>query len=158
MFPVKLCGLWTLISCRNAEWLGSELEVNYNAVRVATVKRYGFLSVKKTHYGSVFLSDDANAKLAWSPNVDWVVETPVLPRIALPVSGGSRCRRMALGFSLDDSQAFLTVMRADSADYFVFRKNVEVPKNEDTIAKLFLTQLIFDGLIRHLHHFLFQAH
>ena len=32
MFPVKCCGIWTLIASTNPEYIGSELKVNYNYV------------------------------------------------------------------------------------------------------------------------------
>jgi hypothetical protein len=148
MFPSKLCGVWTLVASARPNLLGSEMDVNYNAVRFSLVKRVGLVTVKTNHYGSVYLLKEGNAKLAWSSKVNYVVETTFLPNVVIPSASGHKCRRVSLDFDVDESNSLLMV--SQGTDNMIFRKKIST-ENSDSIAKLFLTQLVFDLIIRKIH-------
>jgi hypothetical protein len=152
MFPAALCGVWTVVSCTRADWLGGELQLNYNAMRFSTLKRAGFLSVKTAHYGSIFVVDEATAKVAWSPKLNYVIETDLLPKVIFPAHDNS-CVRMTIAYELDETESLLTVQQKGSGARLVFRREVLLPAtNNDSLAKLFFTQVVFDYVIRQLLH------
>jgi len=151
MFPVKLCGLWTLIASTDPQFIGSDLTVDYNTIKVSPVKVYGrVVQVKKNICGSVFvLPDEKSAKIIWLTRRTVDVEFGLLPRIRIPYD--EKCTRAAVTFELDESENWMTVRSL--TDRYVFRRNVVMKeeKNGDTIAKLFVTQLLMDAILRHLY-------
>jgi len=147
MFPSTLCGVWLAVTSSDPRYLGAELVVDYNAIRFSKVKRYAFLTTKETMYGSVYLGEGGMARMAWSPRVTTTFDAGVLPRFTVPTVR-KQCRRSAVAFSADDFGTYLAV--SAGSDRLTFRKSL-VPEPQDTIVKLFVTQVVFDVLIRKMH-------
>ena len=148
MFPSKLCGVWLAVTSIDPRYLGSELVVDYNAIRFSRVKRYAFLTTKETMYGSVYLGESGMARMAWSPRVTTTFDAGVLPRITVPTVR-KQCKRSAVEFHVDDFGTYLAV--SAGLDKLTFRKSLVSEAPQDTIVKLFLTQVVFDVLIRKMH-------
>ena len=147
MFPVKFCGLWSLIACSEPSYIGSELMIDYNIIRFSPIKRYGFVKVKKNMYGSVFVQNQNKTKIAWLKTVNYDIETQILPRISIPVK--HTCLKMNVYYDIDSTSNWITIQHQKNK-YVFQRELVSSPKN-DSIHKIFLTQLIFDYIIRHIH-------
>jgi hypothetical protein len=150
MFPVKLCGLWTLIASTDPQYIGSDLTVDYNTIKVSPTKLYGgVVQVKKNICGSVFLlPDEKSAKIIWLNRRTFDVEVGLLPRVRIPYD--EKCTRVKVTFELDETENWMTVRSL--SDRYIFRRNlVYKEKNGETISKIFVTQLLIDAIIRHLY-------
>jgi len=146
MFPVKCCGLWTLIASTNPQYIGSELSVNYNTITFTPIQKIGSIKIKKNIYGSVFVQDET-AKIIWSSKINYDIETGILPIITIPYI--SNCSRIYLNYELDDTANWITVKKQN--EQYVFRRELSILQPNDTIIKLFITQLFFDFIIRHIY-------
>ena len=146
-FPSALCGVWSLVSSSNPQFLGSTMTVDFSVFKFSHyVKKYGQVSLNKNVYGSVYVRNSTFAKVLWSNKIDYTVESKFLPRI--PVPWKTKCPRFSISFSLDDTTDQLTVVKAN--EKYVFQRRVVSLENEDNIYKIFITQLLFDLLLRHL--------
>lgn len=146
MFPVKCCGIWTLIASTNPQYIGSELSVNYNTITFTPIQKIGSIKIKKNIYGSVFVQDET-AKIIWSSKINYHIETGILPIITIPYI--SNCSRIYLNYELDDTANWITVKKQN--EQYVFRRELSISQPNDTIIKLFITQLFFDFIIRHIY-------
>ena len=146
MFPVKCCGLWTLIASTNTQYIGSELNINYNTLVFTSIKKHTIINIKKNFYGSVFVNNNT-AKIIWLNKINYDIDTGLLPRISIPYK--TNCPRISVTYELDDTTNWITVK--SNQDQYVFRRNISIVQPTDTILKLFITQLIFDFIIRHIY-------
>jgi len=146
MFPVKCCGVWSLIASTNPQYIGSELNINYNTITFTTIKRFGTIHIKKNMYGSVFLKDQ-HAKIVWLNKINYNIDTGILPKIIIPST--TICHRISVSYELDDSTNWITIKSKN--DQYVFRRDISISQPNDTILKLFITQLVFDYIIRHIY-------
>jgi hypothetical protein len=146
MFPVKFCGLWTLIASTNPQYIGSELKIDYNSITFSPIQKVGFVNIKKNIYGSVFLKDN-DAKIIWLPTITYDIDTQVLPRISIPYK--MNCPRIQIQYEIDETNNWVTVHKQN--EQYVFRRDLKIQPATDTILKIFLTQLFFDFVIRHLY-------
>jgi hypothetical protein len=146
MFPVKCCGIWTLIASTNPQYIGSELSVNYNTITFTPIRKFGSIKFKKNIYGSVFVQD-STAKIIWSSKINYDIETGILPIITIPSI--NNCTRIYLNYELDDTANWITVKKQN--EQYVFRRELSISQPNDTIIKLFITQLFFDFIIRHIY-------
>ena len=100
MFPVKCCGLWTLIASTNTQYIGSKLSINYNTITFTPIKKFGPINIKKNIYGSVFVQEN-DAKIVWSSKITYDIETGLLPRITIPSI--NNCTRLYLKYDIDET-------------------------------------------------------
>ena len=147
MFPVQFCGFWSLIACTDPMNIGSELVINYNTIKFTPIKKYGFIKVKKNMYGSIFLREQNKTKIAWLNTVNYDIETQILPRITIPVK--HKCSKMVVSYAIDPTANWITIQ--NQRDQYVFRRELVAPPKNDSILKIFLTQLVFDYIIRNIH-------
>jgi len=146
MFPVKCCGVWTLIASTNPQYIGSELNINYNTVIFTPIKRFGPIHIKKNIYGSIFIREN-EAKIVWLNKIKYDIDTGLLPRISIP--SNSRCTRLSIIYELDETTNWITIKKQN--EQYVFRREISISQPNDTIIKLFITQLFFDFIIRHIY-------
>jgi len=167
LFPLKLCGAWTLVYTNNhGIRINSKLNIDYNRVKFSPLSKTGFIDVTKNIYGVVGvqpierLNDwdinkcDINkcdikleinkAKIVWLQNIDYEIDTHVLPIIQIPFQE-KMCIRTHIDYKLEDS--CLTIN--DGIYDYVFSRDFS-SKNNDSLIKIFITQLLFDYIIRHL--------
>lgn len=146
MFPVQCCGLWTLVACTNPQCIGSELYINYNTVTFSPIQRFGFISLKKNKYGSMYIKDDT-VKLIWSDKIHYELYSDLFPRILFPSC--EKTSRMTVSYELDETHSWLTI--DNKVEQYTFRRDVSPRPVGDHVLKMFLTQLVFDFIIRRLH-------
>lgn len=144
MFPIKCCGLWTLIASTNPQCIGSELYINYNTIKFTPIQRISFVSIRKNKYASMYVKDDV--KVVWSDKINYEIHSDIFPRIIFPAV--EKTRRMSVTYELDASDAWLTVY--DPPHQYTFRREIRERTESDNLLKIFLTQLFFDFIIRHL--------
>ncbi len=147
MFPVRFCGFWSLIAATNTKYIGSELWIDYNTIRFTPIKTYGFIKVKKNMYGSIFLKDENKSKIAWLNTVSYEIESQVFPRISIPAK--HKCSKLIVSYDIDETYNWITIQSLD--DQYVFRRNIVMPPKSDSLIKIFITQLVFDLIIRSIH-------
>ena len=147
MFPVKCCGLWTLIASTNPQYIGSELNINYNTIIFTNIKRVGLIHIKKNMYGSVFIKDSNDAKIVWTNRINYDIETGILPRISIPSTG--QCPRLNVTYETDESANWIKVKKQN--EQYVFRRDISISQPNETLINLFITQLFFDFIIRHIY-------
>jgi hypothetical protein len=147
MFPLKYCGAWCLVYSTNIDIPTSTLlNIQYNRVEVTPVKDFTAFQIKRTHQGVVQIRNETTAKIVWSKKVNYHVDTPVLPLI--PFMGKEmNCMPVMLTYSMDETNTYCT-FETEHHEY-VFHRSVPIEK-KDTILKIFLTQLFFDFIIRHI--------
>ena len=152
MFPLKICGAWCLIYTNNNLFMtNSKLQIDYNRVKFSPKERMWGLDITKNMYGVIRVNkkttdmNDAksdSAKIIWLKNMDYEVDTHILPVINIPHKG-MFCQTQ-LTYIFDDT---LTIN--DGIYEYVFTRDVSDKKN-DTFIRVFMTQLILDHIIRHI--------
>jgi len=147
-FPVKFCGSYSMVACTNPSYIGAELFVDYNTIRFTPVKKYGFIHIKKNLYGSIFLKGHNKTKIVWLPSVKYDIETQIIPRITIPVK--HKCSKLVVTYNIDSSYNWVTIL--DKTEQYIFRRNIVITPKSDSIVKIFLTQLLFDLIIRNISH------
>ena len=148
MFPVKCCGIWSLIACTNPTYIGSELKINYNTIMFSPIKRIGPINIKKNIYGSIFIKENNSVKIVWLNKISYDINLIVLPRISL--LSNINCSRLLVYYEIDETENWLTIKHNN--DQYVFRRDIIITENNDTILKLFITQLVFDLIINKINH------
>jgi len=148
MFPVQCCGLWTIVASTNPQCIGSELYINYNTITFSPIQRWGFVSLKKNKYASMYIKDQT-AKISWTDKINYEIQSDIFPRILLP--SYEKTSRMNISYEIDDSHSWLTVY--DAPHKYTFRRHVEERPASDHLFKIFLTQLFFDFIIRHINRY-----
>ena len=147
MFPAQLCGMWSLVGCSNPQFLGANMVVDYSNFKFThSVKRFGIVSLKKNVFGSVLLTNTTNAKVDWSKKMFYSVESNFLPKI--PVPWNAKCPRFRIKYYLDASGNELTIIKANET--YVFQKHYVSLETNDNFFKIFMTQLLFDYILKHL--------
>ena len=154
MFPLKSCGAWCLIyTTNNAFMMNSKLQIDYNRIKFSPKERIWGLDITKNMYGvirinredskdSKILNSENSAKIIWMKSIDYEVDTHILPVINIPYKG-MFCQTH-LTYILDDT---LTIH--DGIYQYVFTRDFSDKKN-DTLIRVFMTQLILDHIIRHI--------
>ena len=161
MFPLKICGAWCLIYTNNNLFMtNSKLQIDYNRVKFSPKERIWGLDITKNMYGVIRVNKktitdpdmndiDSNtianansAKIIWLKNMDYEVDTHILPVINIPHKG-MFCQTH-LTYTFDDT---LTIH--DGIYDYVFTRDFSDKKN-DTFIRAFMTQLILDHIIRHI--------
>lgn len=146
MFPLKYCGVWCLVYTTNPLIPSNTLlNIQYNRVSVTPMNEYKLFQLKRTHQGVVFVQDETNAKVMWSKKVNYEIDSPFLP--SLPMYGKDiLCKPLLLNYTMDETNTYCTFV----ADHeYVFHRYIPNEK-KDTILKIFITQLLFDLIIRHI--------
>ena len=90
---------------------------------------------------------DSTVKVIWSDKIKYEIESDIFPRILLPSI--EKTSRMTVSYEMDDSHSWLTVV--DATHKHTFRRDVNERPASDHLFKIFLTQLFFDFIIRHIH-------
>jgi hypothetical protein len=101
--------------------------------------------LKRTYQGVILVQDESHAKVMWSKKVNYEIDSPFLP--TLPLYGKEmNCKPIVLHYTMDETNTYCTFV----GDYeYVFHRYVPTEK-KDTILKIFITQLLFDFIIRHI--------
>ena len=98
-------------------------------------------------YGSIFLKDENKSKIAWLNTVSYEIESQVFPRISIPAK--HKCSKLIVSYDIDETYNWITIQSLD--DQYVFRRNIVMPPKSDSLIKIFITQLVFDLIIRSIH-------
>lgn len=145
LFPVKYCGLWTLLSSTNYECRpGSQLKIDYNRIQYSPVEKWGPLRITKNMYGSLVLKEDNFIKVCWVENAELEIDSVFFPTIQLPIK--TRCPPMIICHSMVDTHLTLR----DSKHEYVFRVNHFQKEKKQSLLQVFMLQLALDTIIRHL--------
>ena len=144
MFPLKLCGAWCLIYTNNNLFMAnSKLQIDYNRVKFSPKERIWGLDITKNMYGVIRINESKDcAKIIWLKNMDYEVDTHILPIINIPHKG-MFCQTH-ITYTFDD-----TLSIHDGIYEYVFTRDFSDKKN-DTFIRAFMTQLILDHIIRHI--------
>lgn len=157
MFPLKLCGAWCLIYTNNNLFMtNSKLQIDYNRLKFSPKERLWGLDITKNMYGVIRVKSDIeintidmdsnsnsnSAKIIWMKNMDYEVDTHILPVINIPHKG-MFCQTH-ITYTFDDT---LTIH--DGIYDYVFTRDFSDKKN-DTFIRAFMTQLILDHIIRNI--------
>ena len=146
-FPAKYCGLWTLLSSTNYNYrTGSQLKIDYNRIQFSPVEKWGPLFLTKNIYGSVLVKDKNVSKVSWVDTADIEIDSIFFPTIQIPIK--NKCPPMLICHSIDEQNQLITL--SDSTHEYIFRVNSFPKENKSNILQLFLLQLVFDLIIRHL--------
>jgi len=146
MVPSKLCGLYTIISCTNPKYIGSELFIDYNHIHFTWIKKIGAMTIHKNMYGSVFVKDNF-VKVQWVNSGSYEVDLIVLPLITYPYVKDN-CKRMNCLYTVDETNTWITISHTEQ---YTLRKNTYPKKKEDTFIKIVFTQLLINYIINLLH-------
>jgi hypothetical protein len=135
-----------LIASTNPMYIGSELKIDYNTITFSPLQKFGLIRVKKNIHGSVFIQEN-KAKILWLPRVNYDIDLLVLPTITLP--SYMPCKRIRVKHDIDKTHTWITVTEKENK--YVFRR-MNPSSSNDSIFKIFLTQLLFDFIIRTIYH------
>jgi len=144
MFPLKLCGTWCLIYTTNRSFIeNAELQINYKKVRFASKYETYNIEITKNIYG-VIRADETTAKIIWIKKIDYEIDTRILPIIKMPYKNEKLCKS-EIKYTLDD-----TLNINDGLHEYIFIRSI-IEKKNDTLIRVFITQLILDYIIRHIY-------
>jgi len=121
------------------------MKLDYNRVELSPYKEYGMFQLKRTIQGIVGVKED-HAKILWSKQALYEVESPLLPTIQIP-KRDVICYQTTVNHSMDETNSYLTV--EDENHTYIFCRTIPTTQ-KDTLLKVFMTQLLFDYIIRHL--------
>jgi len=147
MFPIQYCGTWLLIASNNPMYIGSELSVDYNTIRFSPIQKIGPIKIKKNICGSAIIQKN-KVKIVWLPNVNYDIDCRILPKLSIPYY--MPCKRVYLKHNLDKTHTWMTIMDEKNKYKYVFRRTTP-ETTKDSIFNIFLTQLLFDFIIRHIY-------
>jgi hypothetical protein len=121
------------------------MHIQYNRVEITPMQDFKVFQLKRTHQGVVYVRDDSHAKVMWSKKVNYEMDSPFLP--TFPFYGKEmNCRPIELNYTMDETNTYCTFV----ADHeYVFHRYMPSEK-KDTILKIFITQLLFDYIIRQI--------
>ena len=154
MFPLKICGAWSLIYTNNNMFMvNSKLQIDYNRVKFSPKEKLWGIDITKNIYGVIRINDSEknekdkivkvnSAKIIWMKTMDYEVDTHILPVINIPHKG-MFCQTH-LTYKFDET---LTIH--DGIYEYVFTRDFSDKKN-DTLIRAFMTQLILDHIIRNI--------
>ena len=145
MFPLKICGAWCLIYTNNNLFMtNSKLQIDYNRIKFSPKERVWGLEITKNMYGVVRAENTtSSAKIIWMKSIDYEIDTHILPIINIPHKG-MFCQTQ-LTYKLDDT---LTIH--DGIYDYVFIRDYDFSKKNDTFIRVFITQLFLDHIIRNI--------
>jgi len=146
LFPYKLCGVYLLSGSSNPLYIGSELHIDYNHVRLTTKEKFSGMTLSKHIYGSISIQED-KVKVIWVNSGKYVIDLGLLPLITYPYTNVG-CKRMNFAYSMDETCNWITITHKN--DHYVLRRKIDPEKKEETLVKLFFTQLLLDLIIRHI--------
>ena len=144
MIPIRLCGVYILSACSKPSYIGSELTLDYNTVKFSLLRRIGPIKYCQNIYGSAQVKNDT-VNVIWLPSGDYDIDTYLLPTISYPYVKND-CKRMRCTYC--EQENWITVK--DPVDQYIFRKKLFPDKKNDKLVQIFITQLFFDFIIRHL--------
>jgi hypothetical protein len=143
MFPLKICGAWCLIYTNNNLFMtNSKLQIDYNRIKFSPKERMWGMDITKNIYG-VVRANDESAKIVWMKSIDYEIDTHILPVINIP-HNGMFCQTL-ITYKLDDT---LTIN--DGIYDYVFTRDYDLSKKNDTFIRVFITQLFLDHIIRNI--------
>lgn len=145
MFPIQYCGAWMLIASTNPMYIGSELRIDYNTITFSPIQKIGLIKLKKNIHGSVFIEQN-KAKILWLPHVTYDIDFRVLPKLSIPYY--MPCKRLKIKHDIDKTHTWITITEKENK--YVFRR-MNPESVTESIFKIFLTQLLFDFIIRHIY-------
>jgi hypothetical protein len=146
MFPLKYCGLWFMVYSNNPIFpKQTTMTIEYNRVELSPYKEYGIFQVKRTIQGVIGVKED-HAKILWSKQAMYEIESPLLPTIQLPKKDVI-CYQTNVKHTMDETNSYLTI--EDENHTYIFCRTIPTAQ-KDTLLKIFMTQLLFDYIIRHL--------
>ena len=146
--PSKCLGVWCLATTNDPRVpVGAELFVDYTRVELLMPRAVGPVRLAHTFHGQLFVSDSA-LNVVWLKVTDVEIDVGLFPRLQLPYP--STLCRMRITQSTDPTGCFLDIQTKEHS--YLFCKSVARRTKSDTIAKIFITQLVFDFVIRQLHH------
>jgi hypothetical protein len=148
MFPVQCCGLWSLIAATHPECIGSKLYINYNTITYTSQQQFSFITLKKNKYASMYVKE-GTVKIVWSDKINYEIHSDIFPRIIWPSL--EKTSRRTVSYEMDDTHSWLTVQDEEARHQYTFRRDIESLPKGDNVFKIFLTQLFFDFIIRHIH-------
>jgi len=144
MLPTKLLnlvGAWFLTSTTNpAVPLLSELCVDYTQVEFTTLHNAGFTRLQRRCYGCI-LEAETSASVVWLKLVDLKIDTGVLPTIQVPVV--QQLYRMRIYNVSENKETAKFTVKVGNHSY-TFQRMLVRPRPEDTLLKLFATQIVID--------------
>ena len=146
LFPYKLCGMFVLSGSSNPLYVGSEVHIDYNRIRLSTREKMYGATITKNIYGSISVQD-TNVKILWVNSGKYELDLGILPIITYPYSNAG-CKRMNCEYSMDETNNWITLTH--NTDCYVLRRNLYPIEKKDTLFKLFFTQLFLDLIIRHI--------
>ena len=88
-------------------------------------------------------------KVSWSDKINYEIQSEIFPRILIP--SYEKTSRKVVSYELDETQSWLTVV--DAPHRYTFRRDVMERQSSDHLFKIFLTQLFFDFIIRHINQY-----
>ena len=148
LFPVKYCGLWTLLSSTNYNYRpGSQLKIDYNRIQFSPVEKWGLLRITKNIYGSLLLKEGNFIRVFWVENADVEIDSVFFPTIQVPIK--NKCPPMIICHFMDETNQHITLR--DSTHEYIFRVNYFKQEKKQNILQVFMVQLVFDTVIRHLY-------
>ena len=147
MFPLKYCGAWCLVYSNNILFpTSTRMNIQYNRVEISPMKDYKVCQINKNHKGVICIQNETHAKIVWSKQVQYEIDTPFLP--SLPFYGKEiNCKPITLSYTMDETNTYCTFIHGKHE--YVFHRTMSNEK-KDTILKIFMTQLLFDLIIRHI--------
>ena len=148
MFPVQCCGLWSLIAATHPECIGSKLYINYNTITYTSQQQFSFITLKKNKYASMYVKE-GTVKIVWSDKINYEIHSDIFPRIIWPSL--EKTSRRTVSYEMDDTHSWLTVQDEEARHQYTLRRDIESLPKGDNVFKIFLTQLFFDFIIRHIH-------
>jgi hypothetical protein len=146
MFPYKLCGIYLLCGSSNPQYIGSEVHIDYNTIRFTTKERKRGIHLTKHIYGSISINEE-KVKVIWVNSGKYEIDLGILPLITYPYTSVG-CKRMNCEFTMDETSNWITVTHKQ--DHYVLRRKLYPETKEDTLLKIFFTQLLLDLIIRHI--------
>jgi hypothetical protein len=93
--------------------------------------------------------NNQTVKVSWSDKINYEIQSEIFPRILLP--SYEKTTRMIVSYELDESNSWLTVHH--SPHQYTFRRDVDQRPTSDHLFKIFITQLFFDFIIRHINRY-----
>lgn len=118
------------------------MEIQYNRVSISPFTNYGIFQLRKKFQGVIQV--DEKAKVYWTKTIQYELDSPFLPTIEMP--GKSYCKKIVVDYSIDESNLYCTFK--DGTHEYVFQRTI--PEKKDGLMKIFVTQLLFDLIIRHI--------
>jgi hypothetical protein len=152
IFPINLCGVWSLISTSNPRIDNSaRLEINYNDIKFTPHKNLPLLGIKKHISGKVSLINEDSGRIIWKKRRDYDIVTPIFPTIQYSLYS-KIYKKYRFNYNIDNNNKIITIH--DHNHEYIFRKIyiTDVSKSEN-FGKILLTQIFIEHLIKYIDKF-----